>query len=340
MTYSKMKFLIVRLSSLGDIIHSLPLINEIKNNFPDSQIDWLVGKDGYGLLSLIKEINKIYLPQDILLIQKQNYDYVIDVQGLFKSAFLSKLSFGKKIVGFKNSRELSPLFYDLKIDVGNLFITKKHIIHMNLELISSITKKHLSKVKLLIPQISNIENKNIKEIIVKKNKKSLLFSPGTTWKSKMWPMDYWFNLVSKLSKDFQVILCGAEGDLKYISELIINLDSSSIDYKNLIGKSSFSELIYLIQNVDLVLGMDSFALHMASAIKNDFGFPGVVGIYGPTSPLRTGPYNCINNCLFLSEMECIACRKKECPLMHNNCMKNITPDEVAEMIHSTLKNNP
>ena len=329
-----MKFLIVRLSSLGDIVHTLPIVNALRQNSPDSQIDWLVGKSGFEFLSLVKEINNVYELnyKNILLIQKEKYDYTIDVQGLFKSAFLSKLSFGRKTIGFKNTREFADVFYDEKVNVGNLFKTKKHIVDINLELISSSVKNNDSKVKFLIPEIFESANTHIP----KPTSQSVVVFPGTTWESKLWPMNYWFELIKNISRDFQIFVCGSTDDLDFINPLITKLDSENIRYINLTGKTNIKNLIYLIQNARLVIGMDSFGLHLSSAIKNDTGKPDVIGIYGPTSPIRNGPYNLINNCLHLSELECIACRKKHCPLGHHACMNNIIPSYVGDMIYSKM----
>ena len=332
-----MKFLIVRLSSLGDIVHSLPLVHKIRENFPDSKIDWLTGKPGFELLSLIPEINNVYKLnyKNILLIQKEKYDYVIDVQGLFKSAFLCKLSLGKKIIGFRNTREFADVFYDEKVNVGNLFKTKKHIVDINLELISSLPKNKSSEVRFLIPKIYESTSLDI----VKSISQSVIVFPGTTWESKLWPMDYWYELIKKISKDFEVYVCGSSFDLNYISPLLNKLEAEKIKYKNHVSKTSIKDLIYLIQNSNLVIGMDSFGLHLASGIKNDFIKPDVIGIYGPTSPLRNGPYNLTNNCLYLSELECIACRKKRCPLGHHACMNNIIPSYVYDLIRTKLSVN-
>lgn len=330
------KFLIVRLSSLGDIVHTLPVVHQLKQNYPDSQVDWLVGKKCCEFLSLISEIDNIYLPRisDLIQIQKNKYDFVIDVQGLFKSALLSKLSLGKKIIGFKNTREFADIFYDLKINAGPLFKTSKHIVDLNLELVSPLLGEKLSKVKFLIPKIN--EYSSSKDFKISKNKKSIIVFPATTWKSKLWPLNYWYEFISQLSGKFRIYLCAAKSDFSLIGDLINKLDSNLIDYTNLSGKTTTMDLIYLIQNSNLVIGMDSFGLHLASAIKNDFGFPEIVGIYGPTSPKRSGPYNLLGNCLYLSELECIACRKKTCPLGHHACMNNIVPDYVIEMINSKL----
>ena len=329
-----MKFLIVRLGSFGDIVHALPLVGCLRNKFPEAQIDWLVGKAGYEFLSLIKELNNIYSPtvESMKLIRKQNYDYVIDVQGLFKSGFLSRLSGGKKIIGFKNTREFADLFYDLKVDVGEIFKTKNHIIDLNLKLLSPILGQgKRDKVKFLIPQIKTLTHLPYD---FEKNRSSLLIFPGTTWESKLWSMDYWYELIKLLSNDYKILICASNSDREYIQPLLDNLDSNSVTHENFIGKTNIPDLIYLIQNVALVIGMDSFGLHLASAIKNDYGLPEVVGIYGPTSPFRTGPYGVIDNCLYLSNLDCIACRKKRCPLGHHNCMKNILPIDVCKKITS------
>ncbi len=333
-----MKFLIVRLSSLGDIVHSLPLVNQLKRYDNNSQIDWLVGYSGYEFLSHIKELNKIYLPNDISTIQKQKYDYVIDVQGLFKSALLSRLSCGKETIGFKRAREFAYVFYDTKIETGDLFKTKRHVVDLNLELISKFKNEANSKVKFLIPKIDFLSNEEfLRAINLKSNKvKSMVVFPGTTWESKLWIVEYWLDLLSEISHDFKIYLCASNKDGEYIKKLTEKLNSHSVSYCNLAGKTSFSDLIYLIQRSDLVIGMDSFGLHLASAIKNDYGYPEIIGIFGPTSPHRNGPYNLAKSYLYLSELKCIACRKKTCPLGHHKCMNNIVPRHVYEMIYSIM----
>ena len=331
-----MKFLIVRLSSLGDVIHALPIVYKLRESFPNAQIDWLVGKKGIELLEIINEIDNVYLLniKNIFLIQKQKYDYVIDVQGLFKTGFLSRLCFGGKTIGFKNTREFADMFYDQKIDVGSLFETDKHIVDLNLKLISNLTDDKNGKIKFLIPKIAKADSYGI----VNGESKKVIIFPSTTWESKLWNMDYWFELIKKMSADFQIYVCASTSDLIFIKPLIDKLDLKKVNYKNLVGTTSIKDLIYLIQNVDLVIGLDSAGLHLASAIKNDYGKPEVIGIYGPTSPYRSGPYDSIKNTLYLSEMECIACRKKKCPLGHHKCMEDISVNMVKELVNSCSYN--
>ncbi len=329
-----MKFLIVRLSSLGDIVHTLPVVNYLRLVNPNAQIDWLVGPKGYDLLKLIPEINNVYLLsyRNIKLIQKEKYDFVIDVQGLFKSGFLSKLAFGKKTIGFKNTREFAHIFYDEKVDVGHLFKTKNHIVDLNLKLVSTIgNRSNQEGVKFSIPKLNNLSNEDLMQIVDFKKKYILVF-PGTTWTSKMWSIKHWYELISKLSKEHEVLVCASLSDMVYLKPLVDELDSNSIKYTNLIGKTNLKDLIYLIQKSNLVIGLDSAGIHLASAIKNDYGIPQVIGLYGPTSPYRTGPYNMIQNCMFLSDLNCIACRKKTCPLGHHKCMEEIMPSSIERLV--------
>lgn len=330
-----MKFVIVRLSSLGDIVHSLPVVYFLRKHFPEAQIDWLTGKKGYEFLLQISEINNVYLAslKNILLIQKQNYDYVIDVQGLFKTGFLSRLCNGKKVIGFKDTREFADIFYDVKTNVGNLFKTNKHIVDLNLELLKSIVKEDFKNAKFLIPKLIRVENPALKNI----TKKSMVIFPATTWKSKLWGMGSWFEVIKKLQNNYQIFLCASNVDKECIKDLVNKLDSENVNYNNLAGETSIKDLIYLIQNVTLVVGLDSAGLHLASAIRNDFGTPEVIGIYGPTSLYRCGPYGTLDSCLYLKDLDCIACRKKVCPLGHHACMSEISPMHVLNKIEQVVE---
>lgn len=323
-----MKFLIIRLSSLGDIIHTLPVLHELRTSYPDAQIDWLTGEKGIEILSLIKEINNLHIisPDIIKKLQKEEYDYVIDIQGLFKTALTGKLCMGKKLIGFKNTREFADIFYDEKIDVGNLFKTKNNIVDLNLKLIAGLSKSPQKSIKFLIPEIKT------SEVSISKDKKIALVFPATTWESKHWSLDYWYEVIKYLEKNFTVHILASKADIERLKNLFDRLDSNKINYNNLVGKTKIKDLIYLIQNSNLVIGLDSAGLHLASAINNDSGLPQVIGIYGPTSVYRNGPFNQLENCVYIKDLECMPCRKKTCPLKHNDCMGKLLPNYVIEKI--------
>lgn len=316
------KFLIVKLSSLGDIVHTLPFANRLKELFSNSQIDWLIGKKGVELLSLIDGINVYELNlKNILRLRKNKYDYVFDVQGLLKTAFISRF-IGKNVIGFSKTKEPVQLLYDKKVNVD----FSKHIIDLNLSLLQAVSDSNISRVNFGISKVKS------KTVTLGKGK-NVLILPTTTWASKMWSLNYWVRLIRDLSISFNVIISALKHESSYLEPLFNQLNSENIIYKNLVGKTSIRDLIYVIQNVDLVIGVDSGGLHLASAMKHDYGLPNVIGIYGPTSISRNGPYNMSENALTVKNLNCLGCWKKTCPLGHHKCMNDLVPEYVIDKVN-------
>ena len=114
--------LIIKPSSLGDVVHTLPLLKDLRMGFPDAHIAWLIKRQYAGILEGNPYLNEI-IPWEwdgfglIKKIKESRFDLVIDVQGLFRSGFVTFLSGANERVGFKNARELSPLFYTKRVSV-------------------------------------------------------------------------------------------------------------------------------------------------------------------------------------------------------------------------------
>ena len=330
-----MKILVVRLSSFGDVVHTLPVLYELKKINPAFQVDWLTSKKCFQFLSLIKEIDHLYCLSlsSIIKIIKEKYDFVIDVQGLFKTSVISRICLSKKVIGFKSTREFADIFYDKKVNVGSLFNTKEHIASLNLKLLLPIVPSHSAKqIRFLIPKIDKPDNFDL--LNLQNEKPFVVVFPSTTWKSKLWPLDYWFELIKSLSSDFKIVISGSNNDIAYCSPLIKKLTLNNISFVNLLGKTSMKDIIFLIENCNLVIGHDSGPLHLASAIKSDYSYPEVIGIYGPTSVFRNGPFT--GHYINMAQLDCIPCRKKICPLGHHKCMKELSPKEVERFVREKL----
>ena len=214
------KFLIIKLSSMGDVIHTLPIPYLIKKKFPDSEIDWIVEKLSFELVDsnsyvdnallfpkekLSKEFkkNKLEFFKDLKeyfkTIKAKNYDYALDFQGLFKSGILTYFSGANKRIGFKNGRELSPLFYNIKIEQNK----KIHVIDRYIKLLSpfNIRKK---EIKFDI-EINEKSRNKINKVIEKNNineKKIVILHPFTSWKTKNWALSKYKKLAEKLISNF------------------------------------------------------------------------------------------------------------------------------------------
>lgn len=339
------KILMVRLSSIGDTVHSIPVACAIKNAFPDAQIHWLVEPESAFLLKNNKIIDKIFIfnkkefkksglsiniikqIKDLsLLLRNEKYDLAIDVQGLLKSALLTWASGAKRKIGFKNTRELAHIFMDEKVDAGNLFDPDEHVIIKNLKLAEHLGITNLD-INYSLPEIPE-ESKNKIDSLLKDTNKSLpnvVLLPATLWKSKHWKEEYWQELVAYLAERANVIISGTIKDKELISKIKENTTKNIYDIS---GETELIDLIPLFNRSDLVIGVDTGPIHIAAAVQK----PKIITIMGPTSTKRTGVIGQINLC---ANLECIPCNKKTCPLegdKYMRCMEMLTPEIVIEAI--------
>jgi lipopolysaccharide heptosyltransferase II len=152
--------------------------------------------------------------------------------------------------------------------------------------------------------------------------------------SKRWPIPYWAILIDKLVREqgAQVILTGAPADLPLIESLLRRVQEQAI---NLAGKTSLPQLVALLQRADLVISGDSGPMHIAAAV----GTP-LIAIHGPTDPALSGPISPTATIL-RSDIWCSPCYNArdtaDCRFFTTQCMKNILPQQVLEVVRDKLK---
>lgn len=273
-----MKLLVIKPSSLGDVVHALRVIHQIDKALPNITIDWVIKKGLEGILKASGFINKIYyfrrgsgiisflrLANEIRQVQ---YDYVIDLQGLIRSASLTLLANGKTKLGVADGREFSTLFYKCigeksrNVETHAIDRLLPFLKHLGIDAYNPDLPLNFSYS--LIKKEHNLE---------KLNKPYLLLFPESRRADKVWP--HFEELIStiKKSKEYHVVVAG-------------NVASNKLDGTiDLRGKLSLLELPELIRNSLTVITNDSAPLHIASAM----GIP-TIAIFGPTSGKRFGPY--------------------------------------------------
>ena len=274
-----MRVLIVKPSSLGDVVHGLRVIAQAKGIGPDLNVDWVIKRGLAGILDASNIINKIFFYDRgkgffryanlAAKIRRRNYDFILDMQGLIRSAFLVKLAKGGRKLGRADGREFSTLFYD---SIGEK--DRSIRIHAIDRMLPFLTALGISGFDESLPlQFSGSSlNAKLKKLLL--GKKNVLLFPESRRKEKVWP--FFKDLVKMLSSDrrFRVVVAGAESQQNEFSE--------SLDLR---GKVSLNELPALIGHADLVVSNDSAPLHVASAM----GRPSV-SLFGPTDPVLYGPY--------------------------------------------------
>ncbi len=327
------KILIIKPSSLGDIVHSLPFLNAINNTFPYAEIHWVVAK---GLESLLenhpmikrlwvinkdqwKNLKKIKKTASELknLFKKladESYDIVIDLQGLLRSGILTYATSSPIRIGFKEAREGSSLFYTNKIESG----MEIHAVDRYLKIASAIGCE-IEDVKFPMPLIKESENiKKLKE----NNKDYAVLVPVARWETKKWPSENFGKLASILN--LKSVVVGSLSDAKIANEIELCSGGKAL---SMAGKTDMKDLISIIKGSKYVVTNDSGPMHIAAAVGVK-----VFALFGPTNPLRTGPYG-DDNVVITSGASCSPCYKKKCRDKH--CMDSIS----VGMVYNTIMNN-
>lgn len=280
-----LKLLIIKPSSLGDIIHALRVLSSIKEELPDSQVSWVV-RDIFaqtvrtsGLVDHVFEFQRgsglfAYLGL-IRQLRRQRFDYVFDMQGLLRSGVLTGMSRASQKWGRRDGREGSTFFYK-KVNCPQDPRTV-HAIDVLLAFKEALDLKPILSGQLSFSgaKLSD-ENGTLVEEITRNGALPLVtVFPESRRVEKEWP--HFDELTRRLtaSTEASVIWVGSRG----VSA------SDCKDYANLVGKTSLTELPKLIELSSVVVSNDSAPLHLASALKRP-----LVGLFGPTDPLRFGPY--------------------------------------------------
>ena len=287
-----MKIAIVKLSALGDIIHASFILQFIKKNIPNAKIDWII-EEGFSqilehnpdieniktvkLKSIKKEFSNISKEiKKIKSYAKENYDIVIDLQGLAKSAITSKL-LASTVAGFdKNStrESIASLFYSKKINIAY----DENTIDRYRVLASKALDIEISKAEVLEKKpylfYTAEDEKNI-DAFLDKDKKNIIFIVGSTWQSRIYPKEQLVNIAKKL--DANILIPYGNDTEKKDAEFI------ALKCKNVkvLPKINLNELKALISKADLLIGNDTGPSYIAWANN----IPSIT-LFGPTPPTR------------------------------------------------------
>ena len=273
-----MKILVIKPSSLGDIVHGLRIVHQVHQILPGIRIDWVVKKGLEDILSASGFVEKVYLFERgdgflsyIRLIKKIRnikYDYVLDLQGLLRSAVLTATARSENKFGVADGREFSTFFYSC---IGEKCRQKQ--LHAIDRLVPFLEKIGVANYNAALPL--DFKNSTLNGITRDKlsEKKYILLFPESRRDEKVWP--FFKELNSNLFKksNFPLVVAGNHQDKDFLG---------SIDLR---GNLKLSELPELIRGASVVISNDSAPLHIASAL----GTP-TIALFGPTKKEKYGPY--------------------------------------------------
>ena len=296
------KILIVRLGSLGDILHTVPTQQQLSRCFPDAEIHWMVEPPYDALLRHIPGISKIWLAATrkwrhhisssleiihlVRSLRNERFTVALDFQGLLKSAVLAKLSGAHRIIGFAPERfkEPSAGYFYSETAVGDDG-SKRHAVEINTQLARFLGCREsviAPLVPLQIPPTAlSYVDQNLREL---KIKQPILINPGAGWITKLWPAENYAQLSVRVEEELNIPTVftygpGEEDLMEKVRKAINPRPVTSFP-------TDILQLAALCQRARLFVGGDTGPLHLAVAL----GIP-TVAILGPTSAWRNGPFN-------------------------------------------------
>ena len=328
------RILILKPSAIGDVVHTLPILNLLRKRFPAAHIAWLVTPACAGVLENHPQLDDVILferkrwaswwfhPTRFLELRRfirnlhaHEFDLVLDLQGLFRSGWLARRSKAPVRVGFANARELAWAFYTHRVPIDT---PEQHAIDRYLKLVKFIGCDD-GPIEYVFPH----DDSDRAHVASQAPRPYALLAPGTNWPTKRWPVERFAALPPLLKERFglDAVVVGGPAE----RELAARIPGAT----NLAGQTTLRQLCALIERAAVVISNDSGPMHVAAAMKRP-----LVALFGPTNPIRTGPHNRPDAVLRL-DIPCSPCYSRHCS--HQSCLQWIQVEPVLRAVELQLR---
>lgn len=336
------RILIIKPSSLGDVIHALPVASALKAALHGVEVDWVVGKGYEDVLRDNPSISRVItfdrrmfqnagglgrLAGFVRELRQSRYDAVIDLQGLLRSGLMTFACRSGVRVGFENAREGAAWFYNGKVHVP------KHDMHAVDRYLLALKRLGINtpdRVEFEISLSKEDDDKAISLLMglgIDDGSDFVAVAPSARWETKRWGAGNFVRLANRLLKEngVKAVFVGTRDDALVMAgagEALIQKDASAF------GMTSLKTLAAVLKRARVLVTNDSGPMHIAAAV----GTP-AVAVFGPTDPKRTGPYGGIHR-VVMAGVPCAPCFRKICP--DAKCMSAVTVEMVYNEVLALL----
>ncbi len=325
------KILIIQTAFIGDVVLATPVIEAIKNEMPDSEIDFLLRKGNEALLHNNPKLHKLLIwnkkdgkYKNLLKILKQvrkvKYDYIVNLQRFASTGIFTVFSNGKVKIGFKQN----PFSFGFTHKIEHIIGDYTHETNRNLSLLKPI----VGNVKAPMKLYPTADNYN--KVEQYQRQKYICAAPTSVWFTKQYPFEKWCELFKQLPVDYTIYLLGAPSDSEFCNNIISQTKLNNII--NLCGKLNLLESAALMEKAAMNYVNDSAPMHLASAVNAP-----TTAIFCSTIPaFGFGPL--AHNSAIVEVDDTIECRpcglhgKKECPEGHYKCGFKIDTKKLADRL--------
>ncbi|MBL8088063.1 MAG: glycosyltransferase family 9 protein [Chthonomonas sp.] len=288
------RILIVKLSAIGDCLHATPALAALRQTFPNAHLGWAVHAHCAPVITSNSNLDKVHrwdrlrmLEEFVVLrksLRRERYDIALDLQGLFKSGFVTKLSGANKRFGPSEAREFAQVFYTSKIASQK----GQHIIDVYLNRAKAVGAQWESPPPMLFPVSSRdaeYADFLLREPGISLDRPIIVLNPSAGKPFKQWAPECFGRLADSLVSELGAycLVTGSPGD-RPLGEAVMAHTQYKDQVFNVVGRTSLTQLAGLLSKVSLFIGGDTGPMHMAQAVGTR-----VLALFGPTDPARLGP---------------------------------------------------
>lgn len=331
-----MRALVVRLSSIGDVVHTLPALAALNHN--GWEAGWLVEPLARPLL--VGSLHLLQLTtapparafhlraawETVKTLREHAYDVALDFQGLWKSAAWGRLSRAKRLVGFERGGRREPASSLLLGESARLAADAVHVIDKNLALLRPLGIEAVGLREFPFPPVIGATHRVKAALEGLGPGDVVVLNPGGGWANKLWPPEGYAQIARALrDRGLRSLVTWGPGE-QALADRVVELSGRAAIRS---FPTSLTELLALLRRARLVVAADTGPLHMACAVRTP-----VVGLYGPTDPARNGPF-AEADVVVRAKPPCAPCHRRRCPV-HEGVMNQITAGEVLQAIDRRL----
>ena len=337
------KILLVKPSALGDIVHTLPVLDELRDLFPDARIDWVVNRSYCDLVEGHPALNRV-IPFDRGVfrggviggigrvaafggsLRRERYDIVFDLQGLLRSGLMTLATNARYRIGFAHAREGSAFCYTHRVPVDLASVV--HAVERNRAILQWFRASDLAMpaAKFRVP-IQPLAAEWANQQLHGLPRPFVMVSVGSRWLTKRWLPEHFAELLHAAQTEFNgsVVFVGSPDEKGLADSVVPSLPGRSL---NLVGNSSLAQLGAILQMADVMVANDTGPLHLAAAL----GVP-VVAPYTCTRIDRHGPYLQLQQAV-ATTVACHGSYLKTCDRMI--CMDELLPERLKPRLFEVL----
>lgn len=342
------RVLIIKPSSLGDVVHTVPVAHAIKRRHPTCHIGWVVQRTFRAILDCdpaVDEIIPVFIPSTsdpfaqrgaFLAATKATtaalrelrerfhrapYDFVLDLHASFRSGLMALTNPTGLRIGFADAKELNTYFQHRTVSMDP---RKTHAVEKNLAFAEYLGCP-VGREDLRVCVSAGAREKArafLADSGIQPGQRLVYANPATRWATKFWTVDGWATLADRLMEKASagVVFSGGPGDVPYIESIAGLMKQRCIIAA---GALNLGEAVALIELSDVYVGVDSGPMHIAAFV----GTP-VVALFGPTDPAKVGPYGDGHRVIRREDLTCLACRKRSCD--NRQCLEGTSADRVFD----------